>query len=202
MISEKNRFIFIHVPKTAGNSIQTSLLAYSEDRKRLRSPNQDGINRFDIENLRHPNLWKHSTLESYASCLGDAIRDYLIFTVIRNPYDKILSHYFSPHRGEIKWDPGSFNKFLPTVKPLEHYTRVPEETRSVDLQITYLRFENLQDDFSKLLESIGLPQIELGKFNIGPARPRHEEFYSEEAKKYVEEHHALELTLGKYTFAA
>ena len=31
MISERNKFIFVHIPKTAGNSIQNILHKYSED---------------------------------------------------------------------------------------------------------------------------------------------------------------------------
>ena len=31
MISKKNKFIFIHIPKTAGNSIRLAINDYSED---------------------------------------------------------------------------------------------------------------------------------------------------------------------------
>jgi hypothetical protein len=69
MISFQKRFLFVHIPKTAGNSIQSVLRDYSEDQLVALRNEQDGIERFG---LRNPNykVKKHSTLSEHHDALG------------------------------------------------------------------------------------------------------------------------------------
>lgn len=43
------------------------------------------------------------------------------FTIIRNPWERVISFYFSPHRNVTKWNKEDFRNFLPTVKPVRYY---------------------------------------------------------------------------------
>ncbi|MEN9728379.1 MAG: hypothetical protein RL434_2745 [Pseudomonadota bacterium] len=42
---------------------------------------------------------------------------------VRNPWDRVVSHYFSPGRGAVSWCREDVLGFIkgPTVKPLPHY---------------------------------------------------------------------------------
>src|SRR6059058_1959617 len=96
MISFQKRFLFVHIPKTAGNSIQSILRNYSEDQIVALRSEQDGIERFG---LRNPNykIRKHSTLAEYRMALGDEqFRSLYKFACVRNPWDRMVSYYFRP----------------------------------------------------------------------------------------------------------
>ena len=70
MISFQKRFLFVHIPKTAGNSIQSVLRDYSEDELVALRGEQDGIERFGLRNPKYK-IKKHSTLAEYRAALGD-----------------------------------------------------------------------------------------------------------------------------------
>src|SRR6266516_543555 len=98
MISFQKRFLFVHIPKTAGNSIQSALRDYSEDQLVALHKEQDGIERFG---LRNPNykIKKHSTLADYRAALGeDQFRSLCKFTCVRNPWDRMISRITLPQR--------------------------------------------------------------------------------------------------------
>src|SRR6266545_4235757 len=69
MISFQKRFLFVHIPKTAGNSIQSVLRDYSEDELVALRGEQDGIERFGLRNPKYK-IKKHSTLAEYGRPLA------------------------------------------------------------------------------------------------------------------------------------
>src|SRR5690606_13135991 len=98
VLSDQKKFLFIHLPKTGGNSIQTLLKAYSEDKIVCLNALQDGVERFEIRN-EYPSLHKHSSLSDYKRELPETtFLNLFKFSTIRNPWDRAISHYFSPHR--------------------------------------------------------------------------------------------------------
>jgi hypothetical protein len=64
MLSTSHNFLFVHIPKTAGNSIQDALRLYADDKFATRAPHQDGVERFELRSAKY-NTTKHSTLADY-----------------------------------------------------------------------------------------------------------------------------------------
>ena len=97
MLSEKHSFLFLHLPKTAGNSIQERLKVYSDDKIVCLNDIQDGVERFEVRN-QFNGLHKHSSLSEYKKVLPNVLfKRLFIFATIRNPWERMISFYFSPH---------------------------------------------------------------------------------------------------------
>src|SRR5438094_7076105 len=117
MISFQKSFLFIHIPKTAGNSIQSVLRDYSEDQLVALRKEQDGIERFGLHNPKY-RIRKHSTLREYRDTLGDEqFRKLYRFTCVRNPWTA-WCRITLPRRkawkvGTAKSSAGSFPKLYP-----------------------------------------------------------------------------------------
>lgn len=181
MLSLAHNFLFIHVPKTAGNSITRALLPFSEDKIVRTAPHQDGMERFEI---RSPSLemHKHLTLAEYRERLSSEQFDRLFkFCGIRNPWDRCVSYFFSPHRGDVEWSPTAFEAFIKeTILPIDHYIRYSGDQidpfENVD---AVLRFEHLHRDFTLICEKIGVGEFSLPKVNVGRHR-RYQEYYVNE----------------------
>ena len=168
MLSTTHNFLFIHVPKTGGNSIQKVLLPYSDDQMALAAPFHDGVDRFEILSPGL-NIHKHSTLADYQAQLGCALFSRLIkIACVRNPWDRCVSFFFSPHRGEVLWDPEAFAEFIQTtVKPHRDFLSLPDSQSDCfgNLDVI-LRFEQLQDDFDSLCDRLGIERNELPHANV------------------------------------
>ena len=193
MISHERKFIFIHVPKTAGCSIISQL------------GNPKGG--------RHPS-WGHrrlsSTLENNSECAG-----YLKFTFVRNPWDRAVSafHYMQKGGAHNKWDnkdhkkyfnkPQSFQEFIKS----DNFNTVVINQQHFKAMTYYLdggfdfigRFENLQGDFDTMCDKIGMPKQTLPHKN--KSNHKHfTEYYDNETKQIVAEKYAKDIEVFGYGF--
>jgi len=84
MISDRLRCIFIHIPKTAGSSIEDVLFPHPRTTEQFW-----GLpNKYQTGGLQHL-MAKHIKLE----VPSDIFNSYFKFTVIRNPWDQAVSHF-------------------------------------------------------------------------------------------------------------
>tara|TARA_B110001469_G_C9605129_1_gene300812 strand:+ start:445 stop:1104 length:660 start_codon:yes stop_codon:yes gene_type:complete len=213
MISKQKNFLFIHVPKTGGNSIQKILFQYSEDEIARINDKHDGEERFEIRN-RNYDITKHSTLAEYKSVLvGSQLSKLYKFATIRNPWDMLISYYFSPHRGAVSWNRENFKRFIPTVAPLRHYTYVPNllDTIAQKLKLPIhsggairdidflIRYEHLQSDFNTLCNTLKLQKQILPHKNAS-SKEHYSEYYDDELINLVRRRFPEEIRIGGYQF--
>jgi hypothetical protein len=166
MISTAYKFIFVHIPKTGGNSIQDALLPFSDDSKHVLPPHGDGADRFEVMGPATPT--KHATLEGYFEALGEASSGYRVMTVYRDPLERALSMYYSPSRilrkgGGDTFDMDVFEKIVSKMKTAVSFLTVRDQAVTPDF---LLRFDSLELDFQQASRTLGLPCLKLAMLNV------------------------------------
>ena len=192
MISTSHRFLFIHVPKTGGNSVQGVLHKYADDAIVRIAPHHDGIERFEVRG--RPGTVKHSPLGDYHRAWG-SLDGYFKFCCVRNPWDMCVSYYFSPHRGEVAWDRGAFIHFVEgTIAPLSRYIG---DLSRMDF---VMRFENLGDDFRSVCRKVGIPEEPLQRRNVAAGQKSFKHYYDAETVELVASKFQCEIEAFGYSF--
>lgn len=202
MISVKHGFLFIHIPKTGGNAIQNNLKEYSEDKVICLHPNQDGVERFEVTSDQLK-IQKHSTLSDYREQLTpDTFKNLFKFTCVRNPWERVISFYFSPHRGTVHWDRDQFIAFMRNIIPSEAYMSLGGENNYAayfDNIDGFIRFDRLNDDFEKVCDLIGIPRMALYLRNKSE-RKHYTAYYDDELREIVRARYHEEIKYFGYEF--
>jgi hypothetical protein len=200
MISFKKGFLFVHIPKTAGNSIQSFLRDYSEDQLVALRKEQDGVERFG---LRNPNykLRKHSTLREYHDALGnEQLRKLYKFTCTRNPWDRMVSYYFTPTQGPESWDRKKFHGIISRAVSIADYLRLKENEADPFANVDYImRFENLADDFRSVCNQLDISPGTLPRYNRS-TREHYSKYYDYELRELVRTRFSADIERFGYTF--
>jgi len=203
MISVSKKFIFIHIPKTAGNAVQNILKNYSDDilftgtSPRL----QEGIiDYLEVSNPLIPGLTKHSSLGFHYSnwntpALGD-IDHYFKCATIRNPWDRAISFYF--WKGFKTFDKKVFieNLKLPPMYDFLHYGK--HNLNKVDY---IMRYENLEEDFKHLCHNLNIKNKGLPVANKSSQKKLpYTEYYDDETQALVGVKYHKDIDHFGYTF--
>lgn len=202
MLSEKHSFLFLHLPKTAGNSIQERLKVYSDDKIVCLNDIQDGVERFEVRN-QFNGLHKHSSLSEYKKVLPNVLfKRLFIFATIRNPWERMISFYFSPHRRGKKWVRNDFIDLvhqvvtLPELLFIENKGHESMWFENVDFII---KFEQLESGFHQVCQALQLDYEPLNTRNKS-VRSAYNKYYDQELIDLVAKKFEQEIVFGQYTF--
>lgn len=170
--------ILIHIPKTAGLSIDRAL-GIQKYRYRTRLvPGQQysGIVTFGHEML--PYLWRRRL----------APRDAFTFAFCRNPYDRAVSLWaYNNKRNGFDL---TFKEFCLNWGNWGWRLRYPQAKWLDRVSLDFLgRFENLQGDFDKLCDALGVERRPLPHVNPTEHLPW-QEYYDEVTRGIVRSHWA------------
>lgn len=172
MIAHPLKTVFVHIPKTAGYSIEQVFLSYLGLEQSSRAAL---LLREKLGHESGPPRLSHLKAGEYKSCgflTEKQNEEYYFFTVVRNPWTRVKSFYrylkfdqtlslneFVEKQLEKEMRSGRYNWFM---RP---QTEFIYDSRDKSLVHTICRFEQLQTDFNVVLESIGLPITELPMSN-------------------------------------
>ncbi len=204
MISRKYKFIYIHIPKTGGNSIQSVLAPYCDDRVVFRRSSgnvveEDGFQGLDVFNdtigFKDPQH-KHASIADYFEKLGDDIHSFFIFTSIRNPWDRVISRTAFATPGGIKAEGVVPLEALLLPRPMTDYVSLNGTVTLHDM----IRFEKMQEDFDRICDRIGIEKMTLPHKNRS-VRGDYTDLYTDESITFVHEKFKTDIEYFGYSFS-
>ncbi len=192
MISYDKKFIFVHINKTAGTSMEKALADYGIKKLEEKS---------DLKFELNYNQSQHFNCDEYKKYLGSEYDDYFKFTVVRNPFDRVVSYYYGGaiQKG-LNFKDWVVDRYLNAnykdyIRMYSDYTHWFDK----DEMNCVLKFENLDQDFIKLKETLDL-NCELGKANVNKSRTHYRDYYDDKTKDIIENHFEKELNTFQYKF--
>ena len=199
MISHKHKCIFIHIPRTAGTSIENWLCG-------------DDYMNIDGKN-------KHLIASQSKKKYKDYWDDYFKFSFVRNPFDRMVSCLLFPSYFKVTVDDSAHLNFKNYKKQWGHPIIIENDFRFskrkdiiskkhkenqvygniIDEDLDFVgSFENLQSDILSIKKELGIKT----DFNFHEARSntkkKYESFYNYSNKKEVEDMFLNDLSKYNY----
>jgi chondroitin 4-sulfotransferase 11 len=182
MISHGHKCIFVHIPKTGGTSVEVALQGHPE-----------------------PDSIIHKTALEYKNQNSDIWDDYFKFTIVRNPWDLMVSWWKWRMRNKKTTFPGFIknqknlipgNEYL---KPGLTYFDFISDGNNI-LVDKICRFENLQEDFDDVCKEIGIiPQQKLPHKNE-MKRTHYSDYYDDKIRKRVADKFKKDIEYFNYEY--
>lgn len=209
LLSEKKKFIFIHIYKNAGTSIRTALMPYTSN---WIYRNIDRVlTKLDISvPLFHgplSRLKKHTGAQKIIEEMGrDRFDSYFSFAFCRNPWDWQVSQYTymlsKEEHFQHKMITG-FNGFDEYIEwRCKHEVILQKDfvySADDELLVDFVgRYENLENDFNQICKKIGV-EAALPKLNISNNK-NYRDFYTEKTRELVREAFKEDIQLFQYEF--
>ena len=197
IISHKYKFIFIHVPKTGGTSIKHALI----DRGLLDGKPDWRISKEDAKKYgldeKRIKVWVgHLTAREQKKIVGEEIwNSYFKFAFVRNPWERTLAAYKYMLQNTGFWRAHPLKFLCARVLSFKLWVQLKKRVlrqnkflsdKEGNLLVDFVgRFENLQEDFNKACDRIGVTRTELP--HVNKSEHKHYSCYYDKATRDVVE---------------
>ncbi len=183
IVCDAREFVFFHIPKTGGTSVDFSLAPFFDCAPRLEARLRDYGCRLTpfwagAEGRFHSNIdcprpgWEDVSTDCLpcehllqaAPDMADRIRRYFVFTVVRNPYERAYSRYLMWQRyGQLPPGVDTLEKFLVHTRDKRGQLAYLPDLGEVDF---IARTETLARDFRTLCSLLGLGHRPLPQVHV------------------------------------
>jgi hypothetical protein len=203
LISHEHQFVFVHVPKTGGDSISAALSGLSE---------VDG----STGRSKH---WSARRIRETHFSDSEAWGDYFSFGVVRNPWEQVHSDYWFCRQSEVPSEAfGSWRDKVKRSKEISFSEFVTDicgmhgmagpglfgcylaDRNGRQMVTNVLRHENLAKEWSETCDWLGIPKVQLPRKNVTRDRPDYREDYDERSRFLVGRKFANDIQRFNYTF--
>jgi len=193
---EDLRCIFVHIPKCAGISVSRSLFGKNFE-------------------------FTHLNLKQYLDALGPVeFQAYYKFTVVRNPYDRLVSAYFFLKKGGInEADKNWADKNLSAYDSFDSFVKGWVNQKNIQTEIHFWPqcdficletnrpgvdfigfYENLEADFRHVCRRLNTHSTLLSMNRNATRGKDYREYYTDETKAIVADVYADDLRVLGYSF--
>jgi hypothetical protein len=205
IISDKNRYVFVEIPHTGSHSIAAELVAHYGGVRIMR---------------------KHANLTQFMAQATAQQRQYFVFGTVRNPLDSAVTDYSkleSNHRGQytnvdalmvngghltpqhmkefefVQGPHGDFTSFMKAFRRRIYHNWFLIGSERYDF---VLRFENIREDFRKLIGLLGLELVQdLPHVNPTKKKTGHYfDYYEGEMREFAARYYGPFMKKWQYEF--
>ncbi|MEQ9314937.1 MAG: sulfotransferase family 2 domain-containing protein [Henriciella sp.] len=192
IINNTHKFIFVHVPKSAGTSVSLALSQLSAWNDIEIGGSELGES-IQFHYSRRYGLNKHSPASKIKTVVGDEVwSSYFTFAYFRNPIDRVHSLWSFLN----KWKKHPSYDKISAMKDVDEFIlsdvfRAGGPSRICKPQMFFLdetvdfigSLDRIERDFAKVLETIGIPQAAAPKIEHANASRSQKSPLSDEAMK-------------------
>jgi len=195
MISHDKKLLFIHIPKTAGTSVEAQLIDQSSElysnqwHTRIKSA---PLNHLTLQELISNSLVELDTAKNYFKCC-----------FVRNPWSRVISEI--RYLGDALAGENYEQKIISLCQIDSYANHIRPQVDFIDnsygIEMDFVgRFENLEHDFQRLCELAGLNQtLKLDHLNQSRHRP-YRDYYSPFTRQLVADKYHQDIERFAYSF--
>ncbi len=221
LVSHKYKFVYLKNVKVAGSSVEHVFQKYcvkDEFKKKLEKRKKDKVEQFISKNgivSGRKNGGKyppHMSAKQVRRVIGSSFDDYFKFSVIRNPFDKIVSLFWHLNfsslkkvdRDNFKLIKKRFNKFVSSNIKNSRDWHI-HSIGNAPICNFYIRYESLDAGVAHVLNELGInEEFCLPKFKSG-FRSRmidydYKDYYTKGSISIVKRVYKKEIDFFKYKF--
>ncbi|MBS9717102.1 sulfotransferase family 2 domain-containing protein [Pseudohalocynthiibacter aestuariivivens] len=200
IISRGRRYIFIHIPKTGGTSMALALETRAmKDDIMLGDTPKAVKRRHRVKGVpTSGRLWKHSRLAGiYGLVTQEDVENFYIFTMVRNPWDRLVSYYrwlrvqTFKHPAVTLAKVHNFSNFLNHAETKSSIRREPygsyvRDANGVERCALFVRLEHLEQDLNPLESHLGFAMRPFPQTNASKREQDYRTVYSDQDAELVQ----------------
>jgi hypothetical protein len=214
IISRGRKYIFVHAPKTGGTSLALALEARAmKDDILIGDTPKAKKRRGRIKGLKSAGrLWKHATLADIDGVVGlEELDDFLVFTLVRNPWDRMVSYYHWLQGQRFDHPAVAFARQL----SFEHFVMQPmvqasfkesparayvTDAGGTERPAAFIRLEQLSLDLAPVEAHLGFKLGEIPRINASDRGEDYRSAYSDQTREAVARCCAEDIVRFGYVF--